>query len=48
MNSTELFSIALGLSSPWQIREVRFETASVNERELHICLDFALCNRCQC
>ena len=41
MNSTELFSIALGLSSSWQIREVRFETASVNERELHIYLDFA-------
>jgi transposase len=41
MKSTELFSIALGLVSPWQIREVRFESLSDSERELHIYLDFA-------
>ena len=41
MNSIELFSVALGLSSPWQIRSVCFEETSDNERELHIYLDFA-------
>jgi transposase len=40
MNSTEIFSIALGLERPWQIREVRFETPKESERELHIYLDF--------
>jgi len=41
MNSTELFSIALGLEYPWHIGEVVFESVSVGERELHIYLDFA-------
>ena len=41
MNSTELFSIALCLESPWQIREVRLESVSNIEQELHIYLDFA-------
>jgi hypothetical protein len=41
MNSTELFSVALGLCSPWHIRSVRLEDISDNERELHIHLDFA-------
>ncbi|MDR1896215.1 MAG: ISL3 family transposase, partial [Prevotellaceae bacterium] len=40
MNSTELFSIALCLESPWQIREVRFEELESRERELHIYIDF--------
>jgi hypothetical protein len=39
MNSTEIFSIALGLERPWQIREVRFETPKESERELHIHYD---------
>jgi hypothetical protein len=41
MNSTELFSVALGLAYPWHIRSVRLEEVSDNERELHIYLDFA-------
>jgi transposase len=41
MNSTDLFSVALGIGSPWHIRSVRLENASDNERELHIHLDFA-------
>jgi hypothetical protein len=40
MNSTEIFSIALGQERPWQIRDVRFETPKESERELHIYLDF--------
>jgi transposase len=40
MNSTEIFSKALGLASPWKISDVRFEAASEVERELHIYLDF--------
>jgi transposase len=40
MNSTEIFSIALGLAHPWKISDVRFESASEVEGELHIYLDF--------
>ncbi|MDR0575846.1 MAG: hypothetical protein LBG96_17795 [Tannerella sp.] len=40
MNSKEIFSIALGHSSPWQISDIRFECILEIERELHIYLDF--------
>jgi hypothetical protein len=40
MNSTEIFSIALGLVSPWKISDVRFETTTTSAHELHIYLDF--------
>ena len=40
MNSKEIFSIALGLQSPWQVTEVCLEEISVNEQELHIYIDF--------
>lgn len=40
MNSTQIFTTALGLESPWQIREIRFETLVSDNRELHIYLDF--------
>ena len=40
MNSKEIFSIAFGLSSPWQISDIRFECISEVDRELHIYLDF--------
>jgi transposase len=40
MNSTELFSKALCVESPWHIREVQFESASESGLELHIYLDF--------
>jgi transposase len=40
MNSKELFGLALGLESPWHIREVCLTESSANERELHIYLDF--------
>ena len=39
MNSTEIFSIALGLGNPWYVNAVRFEQNG-ELRELHIDLDF--------
>lgn len=39
MNSTEIFSIALGLSSPWYVKDLIFSDSG-NHRELHIYLDF--------
>ena len=41
MNSNELFGLALGLESPWQIREISFVDVSEKVRELHIYLDFS-------
>lgn len=40
MNSKEIFSKALSLTSPWQIKEVRLEETEEKEKELHIYLDF--------
>lgn len=41
MNSTEIFAIALGLSSPWEVKKIVFEnTPSNSMKELHIYLDF--------
>ncbi|KAA6336101.1 hypothetical protein EZS27_015728 [termite gut metagenome] len=40
MNSTEIFSIALGLVPPWKISDVRFETTTTSAHELHIYLVF--------
>ena len=38
-NSTELFNMALGLSSPWQVKTVLFEQVN-GQQELHIYLSF--------
>jgi transposase len=40
MNSKEIFSIALGLQSPWQIQGVELQTSSDNKKSLHIELSF--------
>ena len=40
MNSTEIFSIALGLNRPWFVSNVEFVDVNTNEKELHIYLDF--------
>ena len=41
MNSTEIFSIALGLSSPWYVEKVEFlNTSSESSHELHLYLNF--------
>ncbi len=38
-NSKEIFSLALGLSSPWGVKTVEFQE-SKNQKELHITLSF--------
>jgi transposase len=40
MNSTELFSIALGLQKPWQIESVELRLDEANQKSLHIELSF--------
>lgn len=40
MNGKEIFSIALGLSEPWQIEEVEFKIESNNIKTLHIYIGF--------
>jgi hypothetical protein len=40
MNSKQLFEIALGDISPWQVVSIDFETGESSQKELHIRLDF--------
>jgi len=41
MNSTEIFTMALGLSSPWYVEQVEFKSSeSEKYQELHIYLNF--------
>lgn len=40
MNSTEIFSLALGLAQPWIITNVEFVEVVPNVKELHIHIDF--------
>ena len=40
MNSIDIFSLALGLESPWFVREVKFEVSASGKKELHIHIDF--------
>jgi len=40
MNSETLFSMALGLQSPWQVKEVSFSTNEFARSELHLHIDF--------
>ena len=40
MNSNSLFSVALGLSAPWQITDVDFKTNDPARRELHLQIGF--------
>lgn len=39
-NSKELFDLALGLSSPWEVQSVKFEENKEGTKELHITLSF--------
>jgi len=39
-NSKELFDLALGLSSPWEVQSVKFEEGKEGVKELHISLSF--------
>jgi transposase len=40
MNSEALFSLALGLQSPWQVKEVNFSVAETSHNELHLRIGF--------
>jgi len=41
MNSETLFSMALGLHPPWQVKDVTFSTDELARSELHLHIDFA-------
>jgi len=40
MNSETLFSMALGLQSPWEVKEVTFSTDEIARSELHLRIGF--------
>lgn len=40
MNSTEIFTMALGLSEPWYVSKVEFIEGKHSNKELHIWLSF--------
>ena len=40
MNSETLFSMALGLHAPWQVKDVTFSTDELAHSELHLHIDF--------
>jgi len=39
MNSETLFSMALGLHAPWQVKDVTFSTDELAHSELHLHID---------
>jgi len=41
MNSAELFKMAIGLESPWEIKKIEFKEISKGRRQLNIHIDFA-------
>lgn len=40
MNSTEIFSLALGLSNPWFVKHTEFNSVLTGKKELHIHIGF--------
>jgi transposase len=47
MNSTSLFSMALGLQSPWQVNDISFAAEKSSQKELHLHIGFARGSRFQ-
>jgi transposase len=45
MNSEALFSMALGLQPPWQVKNVIFSTYELAHSELHLHIDYVLGSR---
>lgn len=45
MNSETLFSMALGLQPPWQVKDVTFSTDELARSELHLHIDFVTGSR---
>lgn len=41
MNSTTLFSMALGLQAPWQVNDISFAADASSRKELHLHIGFA-------
>ena len=49
MDNSQLFSVALGLSEPWYVKEVHFiETESADKKELHIDIAFRKGSKFSC
>ncbi len=42
MNNGTLFSLALGLQSPWEVKEIKFVHAESKRKELHLQIGFAV------
>ena len=40
MNSNNIFALALGITSPWTVKDIRFEASVGSRRQLHIDLGF--------
>ena len=40
MNSETLFSMALGLQSPWEVKEINFVHDTAEQKELHFLIGF--------
>lgn len=40
MNNTLLFSMALGLQTPWQVKQISFEPGESKQKELHLHIGF--------
>ncbi|SDI12688.1 transposase family protein, partial [Nitrosomonas sp. Nm132] len=45
MNSETLFSLALGLQSPWEVKEVKLVHDELKRKELHLRIGFAVGSR---
>jgi len=41
MNSEQLFTLALGLTSPWRVEQIKFEKPKSNRSQLHLYLSFS-------
>lgn len=41
MNSEQLFSMALGLHTPWQVDAIEFKPSAKGGEELHLTIGFA-------
>ena len=45
MNSTTLFSMALGLQTPWEVKDISFNTDESKQKELHLQIGFSVGSR---
>ena len=45
MNSATLFSMALGLQTPWEVKDISFNTDESKQKELHLRIGFSVGSR---